>query len=152
MPFLLRGLVFSADQRALIPWHTAKGNGRTYRYYLTKETLERGRLSESPLPRLPADELESIVLQQLREIFKRQDVLDAVVRAAMTRDPELDEARVTVAMRQIDEVWESLFPEEQTRLVQQLVQRIVVKPDAIEIRLHALGEAPILQSLMREGQ
>lgn len=152
VPFLLRGLVFAADQRALIPWHTAKANGRTYRYYLTKETLERGRLSESPLPRLPADELERIVLQQLREIFKRQDVLDAVVRAAMTRDPELDEARVTVAMRQIDQVWESLFPEEQTRLVQQLVQRVVVKPDAIEIRLHALGESPILRSLMQESR
>ena len=151
VPFLLRGLVFTADQRALIPWHTAKANGRTYRYYQTKETLERGRLSESPVPRLPADELEGIVLQQLREIFKRQEVLDAVVRAATARDPELDEARVIVAMRQIDRIWDALFPEEQTRLVQQLVQRIVVKTDAIEMRLHALGESPLVQSLMREA-
>ncbi|WP_363800742.1 recombinase family protein [Lysobacter firmicutimachus] len=151
VPFLLRGLVFTADQRALIPWHTAKANGRTYRYYQTKETLERGRLSESPVPRLPADELEGIVLQQLKEIFKRQDVLDTVVRAATAKDPELDEARVTVAMRQIDRIWDSLFPEEQTRLVQQLVQRIVVEPDAIEMRLHALGDSPLVQSLMREA-
>lgn len=151
IPFLLKGLVFAADGRALIPWHTTKGNGRLYRYYQTRETMERGRLSESVLPRLPAGELEDIVLQQLREIFKREDVLAEVVKAAVAKDPLLDEARVTVAMRQIDRIWESLFPEEQARLAQQLIERVVVTHSAIEIRMHALGSATAVQELMRDN-
>jgi DNA invertase Pin-like site-specific DNA recombinase len=150
IPFLLKGIVFAADGRALIPWHTTKGNGRLYRYYQTRETMERGRLSESVLPRLPANELEDIVLQQLRDIFRREDVLSEVVKAAVLKDPALDEARVTVAMRQIDRIWESLFPEEQSRLVQQLIERVVVTHDAIEIRMHALGSSASIQNLLRD--
>ncbi|MBT2746205.1 MULTISPECIES: recombinase family protein [unclassified Lysobacter] len=150
VPFLLKGLVFAPNGRALIPWHTTKSNGRLYRYYQTRETMERGRLSESPLPRLPAAELEDIVLQQLRSIFKRQDLLQEVVAAAIAKDPSLDEARVTVATRQIDRIWDSLFPEEQSQLVRQLIERVVVKPDAIEIRLLALGDVPVVQELSKE--
>ena len=31
VPFLLKGMVFGEDGRALSPWHTTKRNGRRYR-------------------------------------------------------------------------------------------------------------------------
>ena len=34
VPYLLKGIVFGNDGRALSPWHTTKKNGRRYRYYI----------------------------------------------------------------------------------------------------------------------
>jgi hypothetical protein len=33
VPYLLKGIVFGNDGRALLPWHPTKKNGRRYRYY-----------------------------------------------------------------------------------------------------------------------
>jgi site-specific DNA recombinase len=54
VPFLLKGIVFGNDGRALSPWHsTKKSNGRRYRYYIPmRDTKEQA--GASGLPRLPA--------------------------------------------------------------------------------------------------
>lgn len=150
IPFLLKGLVYAPDGRALIPWHTTKRNGQLYRYYLTRELLDRGRLSESPLPRLPASELEDIVLEQLRRVLQRPELVQEVIVAATAKDPTLDEAKVTVAMRRLDRVWDALFPEEQKRLFHQLIEKVVVTPDAVEVRLHSLGTAALSHEFATE--
>ncbi|WP_342315747.1 hypothetical protein [Lysobacter sp. FW306-1B-D06B] len=49
---------------------------------------------------------------------------------AMARDPTLDEAQITVAMTQVDQIWAQLFPAEQQRLVRLLIERVVVSPTA----------------------
>ncbi len=53
VPYLLKGIVFGNDGRALSPWHTTKKNGRRYRYYVPqRDTKEHA--GASGLPRLPA--------------------------------------------------------------------------------------------------
>ena len=66
----------------------------------------------------------------------------------MDLDPELDEAKVTVAMTQLDAVWEQLFPAEQSRIVKLLVEKVVVSPTDLEVRLRANG----IERLMCEMQ
>jgi site-specific DNA recombinase len=51
----------------------------------------------------------------------------------------LDAAQVTVAMTQVDRVWEQLFPAEQQRLVRLLVERVIVTPTNLELRLRPGG-------------
>jgi len=55
--------------RALSPWHTTKTkkNGRRYRYYVPQRDAKE-HAGAPGLPRLPAAELESAVLDQLRAI------------------------------------------------------------------------------------
>jgi hypothetical protein len=62
-----------------------------------------------------------------------------VVPRATDLDPELDEAQVTVAMTQLDAVWEQLFPAEQTRIFKLLVEKVIVSPTDLEVRLRANG-------------
>jgi site-specific DNA recombinase len=62
-----------------------------------------------------------------------------VLPRAVELDPEPDEARVTVAMTQLDAVWEQLFPAEQSRIVKLLVAKVIVSPTDIEVRLRANG-------------
>lgn len=138
-PFLLKGIVFGNDGRALTPWHsTKKTTGKRYRYYLPMRDIKE-HAGASGLPRLPAAELESTVLDQLRGILRAPDLLGDVLPQAIKLDPTLDEAKVTVAMTRLDAIWDQLFPAEQTRIVKLLVEKVIVSPNDLEVRLRANG-------------
>ena len=136
--FLLKGLLTGSDGRALSPWHTTKPNGRTYRYYLSTRDTHEGP-GTSGLPRLPAGELEDAVVAHLRRVLRAPEMIEAMIPQAVALDPTLDEAQVTVAMTQVDRVWEQLFPAEQQRLVRLLVERVIVSPTNLELRLRPGG-------------
>ena len=136
--FLLKGLLTGPDGRALSPWHTTKANGRTYRYYLSTRDTHEG-LGASGLPRLPAGELEGAVVAELRRVLRAPEMIESMIPQAIALDPTLDEAQVTVAMTQVDRVWEQLFPAEQQRLVRLLVDRVIVSPTNLEVRLRPGG-------------
>lgn len=138
MPFLLKGLLTGPDGGALTPWHTTKAGGRTYRYYLSTRDTHEGR-GASGLPRLPAAELEAAVVGQLRHLLRAPEMIEAMVAQATALDPTLDAAQVTVAMVQVDRVWDELFPAEQQRLVRLLVEKVIVTPTNLELRLPPLG-------------
>lgn len=136
--YLLKGLVFGSDGRALTPWHTTKKNGRRYRYYLSTRDMHEGA-GASGLPRLPAAELESMVVNQLRRVLRAPAMINAMVPAAVGLDPTLDAAQVNVAMTQLDRIWDELFPAEQQRIVRLLVERIIVTTERIDVRLRPAG-------------
>lgn len=138
VPYLLKGIVFGNDGRALSPWFTTKKNGRRYRYYIPQRDAKE-HAGASELPRLPAAELESAVLDQLRAILRSPDLLSEVLPQAIKLDPTLDEAKVTVAMTRLDAIWEQLFPAEQARIVKLLVEKVIVSPNDLEVRLRANG-------------
>lgn len=62
-----------------------------------------------------------------------------MVARAVEFDPTLDEAQVTVAMTQLDQVWDQLFPAEQQRTVRLLVDNVIVSPSDLEVRLRQTG-------------
>jgi len=147
-PFLLKGIVFGHDGRALTPWHsTKKTTGKRYRYYLPMRDIKE-HAGASGLPRMPAAELESAVLDQLRNILRAPNLLRDLVPQAIKLDPTLDEAKVTVAMTRLDVIWDQLFPAEQTRIVKMLVEKVIVSANDLEVRLRANG----IEQLIRELQ
>jgi hypothetical protein len=79
------------------------------------------------------------VLDQLRAILRTPELIGEVLPQAVKLDPALDEAKVTVAMTRLDAIWEQLFPAEQTRIVKLLVERVIVSPNDLEVRLRANG-------------
>jgi len=149
-PFLLKGIVFGHDGRALTPWHsTKKTTGKRYRYYLPMRDIKE-HAGASGLPRMPAAELESAVLDQLRNILRAPNLLDDLVPQAMKLDPTLDEAKVTVAMTRLDLIWDQLFPAEQTRIVKLLIEKVIVSPSDLEVRLRANGIEQLVQELQAD--
>lgn len=151
VPFLLKGIVFGNDGRALSPWHsTKKSNGRRYRYYIPmRDTKEHA--GASGLPRLPAAELESGVLEQLRGILRAPALLGDLLSQASKLDSTLDEAKVTVAMTRLDAIWDQLFPAEQSRIVRLLVEKVIVSPTDLEVRLRANGIERVVLDLRPES-
>lgn len=146
VPYLLKGIVFGNDGRALSPWHTTKKNGRLYRYYIPQRDAKEGA-GASGLPRLPAVQLESAVLSQLRTIMRQPAIIGDIVPQAIALNGTLDEAQITVIMTRLDLVWDQLFPAEQSRIVRLLVEKVIVSPTNIELRLHANGIGQIIREM-----
>ena len=63
----------------------------------------------------------------------------------------MDEAKVTVAMTRLDTIWDQLFPAEQTRIVKLLVEKVIVSPNDLEVRLRANGIERLVLELKPAG-
>jgi len=144
-PALLKGLLFGPGGAAFSPTHTRKGD-KLYRYYVSQAVLKRGR-DACPVGRVPAAEIESAVIDQLRAVFRRPEIVVGTWRAACGHDPEVTEADVRDALEQFDPLWDELFPAEQARLVQLLVERVEIGEDELDIRLRADGLSTLVDEV-----
>jgi DNA invertase Pin-like site-specific DNA recombinase len=136
-PAMLKGLIFGPTGQAMTPSHTRK-NGRLYRYYVSATALKFGA-EACPIKRIAADEIESVVVGQLRTLIKAPQIIVATWRKARATMPKLTEQEVRTAFERFDALWCELFPAEQARIVQLLVERIDIHPDAAEITLKTEG-------------
>jgi hypothetical protein len=143
-PALLKGLIFGPTGAAMSPTHTRKGN-RQYRYYVSQDVLKRGP-EACPVGRVPAAEIEGAVIDQLRGIFRQPEIIVGTWREARAEQDDITEDEVREALTQLDPLWDELFPAEQTRIVQLLVERVDVRMHGVEIRLRPNG----LSGLARE--
>src|SRR5690606_7872172 len=138
-PALLKGLIFGPDGAAFSPTHTKKGD-KLYRYYVSQSVLKRGA-DACPIGRVPAAEVESAVIDQLRGLLRAPEIIIGTWRAARAEIEDLPEAEVREALERLDPIWDELFPAEQARIVQLLVERIDLAVDGLAIRLRTLGLA-----------
>ena len=123
-PALLKGLIFGPTGAAMSPTHTRKGN-RLYRYYVSQDVLKRGP-DACPVGRVPAAEIEAAVIDQLRGIFRQPEIIVGTWRAARAEQDDITEDEAREALPQLDPLWDELFPAEQARIVQLLVERVDV--------------------------
>ena len=128
-PALLKGLIFGPTGAAMSPTHTRKGN-RLYRYYVSQDVLQHGR-DACPVGRVPAAEIEAVVIEQLRGVFRQPEIIVGTWRAAREEATDVTEAEVREALLQLDPLWDELFPAEQARIVQLLVEQVSVGTDGV---------------------
>ena len=143
-PALLKGLIFGADGRAMTPAHTKKKD-RLYRYYVAARLL-KGEKPAGVVRRVPAAEIEAVVVDQIRGLLRTPEVIVGTWRAAKAQDDGLTEADVREALQALDPLWDELFPAEQARVLQLLIERVEVRPDGLDIRFRIDG----LQTLVAD--
>jgi hypothetical protein len=136
-PALLKGLIFGPTGRAMTPTHTRKG-GRLYRYYVSTDVLKRDA-DACPVRRIPAAEIESAVIDQVRRLLRAPEITVRTWRVARQSLDGITENDVRTALERLDPLWDELFPAEQARIVQLLVERVDVSPDGADIRLRTQG-------------
>ncbi len=139
-PALLKGLIFGPTGKAMTPSHTRR-SGRLYRYYVSMDVLKDGATSY-PLRRLPAGDIETAVVGQLRVLLRTPEITVQTWRAARKVDRTITEAEVRDALERLDPVWDELFPAEQARIVQLLVHRVDVDPAGLDIHLQRKASRP----------
>ncbi|MEJ8570766.1 recombinase family protein [Microbaculum marinum] len=148
-PALLKGLLFGPDGAAFSPTHTRKG-GRLYRYYVSQTVLKHGGGS-CPVGRVPAGEIEAVVVAQLRAVFRQPEIVAGTSKAARAQDDDVTEADARVALQQLDPLWDELFPAEQARMVALLVERVDLGTDAFNVRLRANGLGGLAGEMLAGG-
>ncbi len=143
-PALLKGIIFGADGRAMTPVHTKKTN-KLYRYYVAAEILKE-ETPEGIVRRVPAGEIETAVIDHVRGLLRAPEIIVATWRAARAHDETISEADVREALHDLDPLWDELFPTEQSRVLQLLVERVNVHPDGLDIKFRVDG----LETLVSE--
>lgn len=136
-PVLLRGLLFTQDDEALVPTYTVR-RGKTYRYYAPAATQKMGAWA-SAYGSLPAEPVEELVVQQIIAALSAPHMVQAISDRICQLDPNVSEPEAVVAMRHLARIWKQLFPAEQCRLAQLLIERVVMVADGLEIEWRDLG-------------
>jgi len=144
-PALLKGLIFGPTGLAMTPTHTRR-QGRLYRYYVSTSVLKQGP-ETCPIGRIGAADVEGAVVEQVRTLLVCPEVIVKTWRELRKSVNDLSEAAVREAFSSFGELWDDLFPAEQARIVQLLVERVDVKLDSLNIRLRAEGLTSLLTSL-----
>jgi site-specific DNA recombinase len=132
------------------PSHTRRRN-RIYRYYVTREAIADG-YDTCPVTSFPAADVEGAVLDHLQKLLAAPEVVAHTWASAKREGDEIIEREVTVLLADFAAVWNELFPAEQARIVQLLVERIDVRADALEVRIRAEGLASLVGELRGQGE
>ncbi len=145
-PVLLRGLLFTSDGEQLAPSYTVK-KGKTYRYYTPVKHRRFGAWASSHGP-LPAAPIEELVIQQIVAALSAPQVVQSVWDRMQQIRREITEPQVVLPMRNLASLWRELFPVEQCRLAQLLIERAVIGEGGLEILWRDQGWQELAGELM----
>ncbi len=103
---------------------------------------------------LTLDDPESEFLQsELKDLHGQLKSLDDSIRQIETRPAtEADLKAVTLALNRLDPIWDVLYPEEQRRILELLVDEIDVGKTAVTVQFRAEGIEQIVAELEPIGE
>jgi hypothetical protein len=148
-PSLLKGIIFDASGVAIPPTHTRK-NGKLYCYYLSQTVLKQGS-SDCSVARVPAAEVERIVIDQVRLLLISPGIIVQTWRAIRQSTEGMTESKVRRALIAFEPLWNELFPAEQSRIIGLLVERVDVRSDRVDIRLRIAGVSALVGELTQNS-
>lgn len=125
----------------MTPTYTSK-HGVKYRYYICSSNA-KGNNDGCKIVRIPATETESVVVNQVLNVLKKPEF---IVQAIGKSAGKIPESAVINSFKQIEKIWDELFPVEQARIINLLVKDIEVQPEGLNIRIFKEG----LHSLSNE--
>ena len=146
-PSLLLGIFFTQDGERFQPAFTRKANGKMYRYYVPIRKVRFGATA-TRAGRLPAEAIEQLVLAQVHSALQTPEVVQAVCHRVAAATPKVTEPDVVLALRQLGNVWEQLFPAERQRIVQLLIERVTLLDRGVEITWRDSGWSALVGELL----
>ncbi|MGY3479554.1 recombinase family protein [Bradyrhizobium ottawaense] len=148
-PALLKGLIFDPAGVAMSPTHTRR-RGKLYRYYVSQQII-KGAAASSAAFRVPAGEIEEIVVDQVRRVLASPELIVATWKQMRSHMPGTTERWVRNTLVDFDQVWGELFPAEQSRILQLIAARVVVDTAKVDIHLRVDGFASLIADLKGSG-
>jgi site-specific DNA recombinase len=87
------------------------------------------------------------VIDQVRILLLSPEIIVQTWRGARKSIKGLTESEVRNALRAFDPLWNELFPAEQSRIVQLLVERVDVRTNRVDIKLRIAGVSSLIGEL-----
>ncbi|MGE8142825.1 recombinase family protein [Novosphingobium sp. NPDC080210] len=144
-PALLKGLLWGSNGAAFSPSHTRK-NGKLYRYYVSQTLLRQGA-GACTMGRISAAEVEGTVVEQLRSVFRQPEAIVGAWKSAVKNCPTVPEEEAREALTSLDPLWEELFPAEQARIVQLLIDKVIVGSAGLDVKVRVDGIGTLVREL-----
>ena len=138
---IFEGFVATGSGTRLAEMLRAEGvTRRLYRYYVSQSVLKcLGENDPALVRRVPAAEIEALVVAQVRALLRQPELVVGTWQTARADDAGVTDADAVTALEQFEPLWDELFPAEQARIVQLLVERVEVGPKGADIRLRVEG-------------
>ncbi len=126
---LLKGLLYDAKTGyAMAHTFTKKGN-RLYRYYVSTQAAKEG-WETCRGASFPASEIESFVVENICQMGEDPELQRAVMQETDTFDQPVQKEELLEAMSSFDPCWNEMAPRERTRLVELVIEKILVDSEA----------------------
>ena len=131
-PSLLAGLIFDESGERLTPSHAVK-KGTRYRYYVSKSLIVGTAKDKSTGRRIPAANLETLVITKLRSFLADEGAVLNVIREEHV-DGAAQSRLIGRGVKIAKEI-ESLTPDRIRAMLMTLLSRVDIRPDCVEIRV-----------------
>jgi DNA invertase Pin-like site-specific DNA recombinase len=134
---LLRGLLYAPNGERMYPTYSRK-NGRKYHYYVSKSESRFGA-AEKTYERIPAEEVETATLVQIKTVLASPESIASVCRFIQQNGAQMAEDQAVMAMVRLGDVWEQLYPVERHRIVNLMIERVDLVSGGLKIKWRELG-------------
>jgi hypothetical protein len=126
--------------------------GPLYLYYSASGPAERSH-NTCRVTGMPAADVEGAVLDHIQKLLAAPELVARTWASARREgEDEITEREVTVLLADFAMVWNELFPAEQARIVQLLVERVDVREEALEVRIRVEGLVSLVGELRQQGE
>lgn len=143
-PSILAGLIFDESGERLTPTHAVK-KGTRYRYYVSRSLIVGTAKDKSTGRRIPASNLETLVITKLRSFLADEGAVLNVIREEHV-DGAAQSRLITRGIKIAKEI-ESLTPDRIRAILMTLLSRVDIRPDCVEISVRR----PRLVELLGSG-
>jgi site-specific DNA recombinase len=142
-PSLLAGLIFDESGERLTPSHAAK-KGTRYRYYVSKSLIVGIAKDKSTGRRIPAANLETLVITKLRSFLADEGAVLNVIREEHVDGAA--QSRLIARGVKIAKEIESLTPDRVRAILMTLISKVDIRPDCVEISVRRSRLVEVLES------
>jgi site-specific DNA recombinase len=125
---MLLGLLFDQEGNRFVPTHASK-KGRRYCYYISRDAVERKKTDG--IQRIPALEIEQVVLSRMRSLLSNQLELSKLFPALPVREMRL----LITAGQHRTELLSDLSSQETNSILPSILKKVVVNESEVRIEL-----------------
>lgn len=146
----MRGMIRCGCCNSLMLERYTTKRGMRYRYYVCEKDVKRIN-SICVLKRVPAAELESLILKEIGTMLAKPEVIAGVMHEAeglCEHGKHLKSKAISKAFEDMTAVWDVMFPVERYKFIRSVVESITVYTNRVEIEYKTDG----LESIITETE
>lgn len=135
---LLKGMLFSADGRAISPWFSSRYKNRRYGYYVPQREIAEGA-GASGLPRIPSGKLDAVVWGFIKNCLNDPGFILQCLPEEVLSNSEFDGELIARKLGGLANVIDYLFPCYKVYILKLFFRRIILHIDKIEFVINRDG-------------
>lgn len=142
----LKGLVYCGACKSLMkPTGTTK-RGLRYRYYSCYKHI-KFKTCGAEKATFPAEPIETHVMDEILKIMRSPEVIMHVNKLAEKRK-DIQKTDLMLALKNLNDVWKYLYPAEQRKVANMLINRVEIHTDGIKLDMNLEGFDDLLLQLV----